>query len=160
MTFQTEFPDFPAADLPAIPAGFNDTSWHNNSAPSFENRAVGLSIWIDYADVSLREFEGGKRFIVHPIDAEGAFTSDDAILETDDWSEVQAFVAARGRDAFSDVLKTLADNDGAVLYWQVAERDAKAALACGAIKQVGELLVHPDAVEVTPGEAYTLTKEV
>lgn len=99
MTFQVEFPDYPAADMPAIPEGFADSSWHNNAAPSFENKGLGLSIWIDFKDVALREFEDGKRFIVHPLDAEGCFTQDDPILETDDWAEVLAFVASKGAAA-------------------------------------------------------------
>jgi hypothetical protein len=33
--YQTEFPHFPAADMPAIPEGFADTSWHNIASPSF-----------------------------------------------------------------------------------------------------------------------------
>jgi hypothetical protein len=34
-TFQTEFPDFPVADMPTIPEGLEDTSWRND--------AMGLS---------------------------------------------------------------------------------------------------------------------
>lgn len=55
------------------------------------------------------------------------------------------------------VLKALADNDGALLYWQYPDQaQAKAALDNCVIKQVGELLVHPDAVEVEAGNAYTM----
>jgi hypothetical protein len=94
MTFQTEFPDFPAADMPAIPAGWEDASWHNNSAPSFIAPG-GFNVWIDYLDPANREFDGGKRFLVNKLDADGCFTNDDPDLETDDWSEVLAFIAER-----------------------------------------------------------------
>lgn len=92
---ETEFPDYPVTDLPPIPAGFVDTSWHNNSAPSFDNAALGLSVWIDYANTAQREHDGGKRFYVHAIEADGAFAADDAILETDDWAAVLALIAAK-----------------------------------------------------------------
>lgn len=97
MPFQTEFPDYPATDMPAIPAGFEDSSWHNNSAPSFENTALGLSIWIDYAAPEMREYTGsdGKRFIVHDIHSDGSFKSDDASLMTDEWQAVLAFIVAK-----------------------------------------------------------------
>jgi hypothetical protein len=43
----------------------------------------------------MREHEGG-RFMVNEIDPEdGAFLSDDPVLETDDWLEVLAFIASR-----------------------------------------------------------------
>lgn len=93
---QREFPDYDVATLPAIPAGFEDTSWHNNSAPSFENRELRLSIWVDYADESLREFEGGQRFSVNCTDEEGAPLTDEPNLTTDDWSAVEAMIAAEG----------------------------------------------------------------
>ena len=47
ITFQTEFPDFPTADMPKLPEGLEDTPWHNNSAPSFENRDETLLVPVD-----------------------------------------------------------------------------------------------------------------
>ena len=59
-------------------------------------------------------------------------------------------------DKFEDVLKELAENcDGAVLYWQTGKR-FKEAFEAGAIKMVGELLVHPDAIEIEEGMAYMM----
>lgn len=92
MTFQTEFPDYPVADMPAMPAhgDFVDTSWHNDTCPSITSDALGLHIWIDFADKSVREFEDGPRFIVvrqgHGIEV------GETILETDDWDEVLSFI--------------------------------------------------------------------
>ena len=56
-TFQTEFPDYPAADMPALPAlgNFVDTSWHNDICPSITSDELGLQIWIDYPDPAQRE---------------------------------------------------------------------------------------------------------
>lgn len=92
--FRKEFPDYPEADMPTLPEGFVDTSWINNSAPSFESKALGLSIWIDYLDPANREHEG-ERFLINEIDADGAFKNDEPDLATDDWSEVLAFIASR-----------------------------------------------------------------
>lgn len=91
--FRKEFPDYPVEDMPVIPVGFVDSSWVNNAAPSFECRSLGLSVWIDYKDPSLREYGDGNRFIMHPIDAEGAMTDDDPILETSDWLEVLKLIS-------------------------------------------------------------------
>jgi hypothetical protein len=61
---------------------------------------------------------------------------------------------------FADVLEVLARNDGACLYWQMPNVErAKAALAAGAIKEDGDLLVHPEAVMVDEGMCYTMTQE-
>jgi len=57
---------------------------------------------------------------------------------------------------FSDVLRQLADADGAILYWQTDRATFEPALKAGAIKQVGELFVHPDAIEVEAGMCYTM----
>jgi hypothetical protein len=86
MTYLTEFPDF--TDMPAIPAGFEDTSWHNDACPRFENAALGLALWCDYADAADREHADGKRFLLCTVD-------DETLLATDDWNEVTAAINAR-----------------------------------------------------------------
>jgi len=97
MSWQTEFPDFPAADLPAIPAGFEDTSWHNDACPSFTSDQIGLTIWVDYLDPALRELEGAyQRFCVTPQD-HGVETTEPSLM-TDSWEEVLAFINARSRE--------------------------------------------------------------
>ena len=58
-------------------------------------------------------------------------------------------------DDFADVLKELADCEGACLYWQTGKR-FKDALDAGVIKQVGELLVHPEAIMIEEGIAYAM----
>lgn len=82
MSYRTEFPDFPESDMPALPEGFSDTSWHNDACPSYESPS--FRIMIDYADPTQRALGTGSRFIVMETDDE----SGNAVLETDDWSEV------------------------------------------------------------------------
>lgn len=94
MSYLTQFPDFPESDMPKLPAGFVDHSWKNEACPCFMNSALGLAVFIDYADETKREFqgeEGGKRFTVHSIDDSGAVIS--VLLESDEWAAVLQFIA-------------------------------------------------------------------
>jgi hypothetical protein len=64
-TYKTEFPDFDY-DIPQLPDGFVDVSWHNNVSPSFEKSLkdnLSLTLWVNYLDESKREC-GGDRFLV------------------------------------------------------------------------------------------------
>lgn len=118
MTYATAFPDFPASDLPAIPAAWLDTSWHNDACPSFEVISAGpgdatapfgrIRVWVNYAASDRREFTGQPRFAVA---AEGVDSLD--LLQTDDWQSVldycgaradlgQRYVAAVGYNPFLD----------------------------------------------------------
>lgn len=97
--YQTEFPDFPAADMPAIPATFVDTSWHNDMCPSFTSDEIGLLLWVDYLDPSKRKFQDSQGNASYPrfsvqSQAHGIETSGPH-LDTDDWTDVIAFIAAR-----------------------------------------------------------------
>ena len=78
--------------MPAMPAqgDFVDTSWHNDACPSFTSDALGLQIWIDFADKSVRDFDDGYHFIV--VRQDDGIVVGDAILETDDWNEVLAVI--------------------------------------------------------------------
>lgn len=88
MDYREEFPDF-VMDV-EIPAGWIDTSWHNDVSPSFETR--GLRIWVDFADPGRREFEDRPRFTVAEYTDDMDWVADH--LSTDDWSAVLQFVAA------------------------------------------------------------------
>ena len=116
MTFTTEFPDYPVADMPALPAGFIDLSWRNDMCPAFANPALGFAVWIDYADPAAREFEDGKRFTVYPCDAEGAHTEDESAFESDEWADVLAFILA---ETFARELKGELTPD----QWEAMRRD-------------------------------------
>jgi hypothetical protein len=91
MTYREEFPDFDPATMPSIPAGWTDQSWHNDTCPSF-NTGNGKVVFVDFADVSLREWNDGKRFNVH-VDPEVA-DHNEVLLETDDWQQILKFVEA------------------------------------------------------------------
>lgn len=93
--FRVEFGDFDPATMPAIPDGWTDQSWHNDACPCF-NTGRGLVVFVDYADASLREIqEDYPRFSVQ-ADPE-VHDHNESLLETDDWSEVLAYVAKEGK---------------------------------------------------------------
>ena len=84
MSYQTEFSDFPAADMPAIPAGFTDESWHNDACPRFDNAELGLTLWIDFLNPAERETAGGTRFIL----CSGDDKPDSETIESDDIADI------------------------------------------------------------------------
>lgn len=84
MSYQTEFPDFKPADMPAIPAGFADSSWHNDACPRFENEQLGLTLWVDYLDPAERE-TAGRRFLLCTEQTE-------TIAESDSMREIVAAI--------------------------------------------------------------------
>lgn len=93
--YAVEFPDFPATDLPAIPATWTDESWRNDACPSWRT-AFGYRVFVDYADPAARE-NGGARFTV--LDSE-----DGHVLDSDEWRDVLAleYVMVIGYDPFAD----------------------------------------------------------
>jgi hypothetical protein len=85
-----EFPDYELATLPAIPADWAESSWHNDACPSFMARDDKLHIFVDYAYPEAREWPDiGFRFSVSHIDEAGDIHQ---LLETDDWQAVTSFV--------------------------------------------------------------------
>jgi len=109
MTFHTEFPDFPADEMPLVPALFNDCSWRNDICPIFVSEAIGLQISIDYKDPNQREFPDGKRFTVMP--QHGGFETYGPMLDTDDWNVVLDFIIERTKTVIADVSLGRADGD-------------------------------------------------
>lgn len=100
MTYRTEFPDFPEADLPPIPASWSDLSWHNDAAPFFLIDD-SLGIWIDYADPAMSDFgptaeERGARFMLCPMKDGEHVEQSEVLFESNEWAEVLAFIAQRG----------------------------------------------------------------
>lgn len=89
MSFASEFPNFPAADMPPLPDGFKDSSWHNDSCPSYYSEALGLHVFIDYVDHAKRDIpELGVRFSLIDFDAVD-------ICATDDWREILDAIDSR-----------------------------------------------------------------
>lgn len=80
-----EFPAYPANTLPALPAGFEDTSWHNNASPSA--RRGNLELFVDWPDAADREWDTGNRFILLRAD-----DPDCVIAETNNWDDMLAAI--------------------------------------------------------------------
>lgn len=63
-SYRSEFPTFPAADIPAILQGadWDDVSWHNDAMPFIVHRETGIGVWTDRSDPAERE-HNGPRFL-------------------------------------------------------------------------------------------------
>lgn len=116
--WQREFPDFPAGDMPAIPAGWYDASWHNDASPSFGTHN-GLQVYIETADPAEREMPDWPRYNVNHIDQYG-YDGDDGAFGSDDWQAVIDFVAAFVTPAPTqdqlDALATMARTKGGARF--------------------------------------------
>lgn len=107
--FRSEFPDYPAADMPALPPSLADSSWRNEACPSFIDEAANVQLFVDYADPQAREFPppefDSKRYTLHwltnsgdvlAILTRGLGFSETVFCATDDLAEaLQAYERAR-----------------------------------------------------------------
>lgn len=88
------FPDFGELDIQA-PAGFNDTSYKNDTCPSFSSKKFAdgssLVLYVDYKELDKREYEDTKRFILALRDKEDTYVKD--LVLTDDYAEILKAVA-------------------------------------------------------------------
>src|SRR6185312_9235327 len=75
---------FDRGTLPAIPAAFADSSWHNDACPSFSNESMGLQIFVDHAAPAKREYPDAPRFSIH--------SEAGVDFSTDDWDAALAFI--------------------------------------------------------------------
>jgi hypothetical protein len=91
MTCYREFPDFPAAAMPALPAGWIDTSWHNDVCPSYTSPA-GSVVWINYPDPADRDCADDARFLWCRLSDDGC-ASVEAGFDT--WAEAYAHAMAQ-----------------------------------------------------------------
>jgi len=85
--YKTEFHFFDF-DIPKIPEGFKDSSWHNNVCPSFE-RVLGdqlIVFWVDYKNPKRRERKGLQFFITSEPNNDG-LNDLELVLETESWDE-------------------------------------------------------------------------
>lgn len=90
MTYQTEFPDFPAADMPDIPATWRDISWHNDACPCFEFMAAGAGD-SNYQSAA-REFPNSSRFLISYYTADLQCLD---VMQSDDWAAVLDYAESR-----------------------------------------------------------------
>jgi hypothetical protein len=87
--YLSEFPRFDF-DIPTLPKGFVDVSWHNNVSPSFERKLTEetfVTLWVDYADEDRREC-GGKQFLLTILPNDDLCNDVEVLLETNSWEEV------------------------------------------------------------------------
>lgn len=91
MTFHAEFPDYPLSDLPAMPEGFADSSWYNDTCPSYLDEVSGLKIFIDYVDPAKRECASDTRFNVQRDADDGSY---EVVFQSDHWAAVLNFIQA------------------------------------------------------------------
>jgi hypothetical protein len=143
--YLTAFPDFPPADMPAIPQGFEDSSWHNDSCPSFTSEELGLRIWIDFADPEQRDITEGSRFALEPSESLDNIT--DPIC-TDDWQAILDAVEEE-RAEVAACLERLENAEGAALQWQLDDPKFAVLLKRGIIRSEGDLFIHPKARKVS-----------
>lgn len=92
MSYLTEFPEFATdvacAEMAKRSEAWEDTSWHNDVAPSFTCDVFVL--WIHHENIMEREYTGGPRYAMH--------CEDECMLETDTWADVLAFMDEGKRD--------------------------------------------------------------
>lgn len=89
LRYREEFPDFPAEDMPNFPEGWTDSSWHNDICPSRMSPDDTIQVFVDYADPDRREMPELPRFSVSRLSESD---NPETLLESDDWSEVLAFI--------------------------------------------------------------------
>lgn len=86
-----EFRDFDVSTMPGeIPAGFEASHWHNEACPSWSHPDLGLQVWIDYADVTMREFPDGRRFTLEYMPGDVDDSRRMVLAWSDDWAVVLA----------------------------------------------------------------------
>jgi hypothetical protein len=159
--WKEEFPDFPDADMPPLVEGLEDISWHNDVCPSFSSEALGVYLFVDYANAARREFPEGPRFRLSEYVGEGEGPGNE-IVETDDWDEVLAAIAGRrvasgtqppAADMFSYFAQTLcrAPRERTLRNLPVASpcgEQCKAAVdAAKAFKDATDSSVHAEIIE-------------
>lgn len=88
MTYRESFPDFELGIV--LPDDFVDISFKQDSCPSFQNKDLGLILFVDYMDCSKREHPLTNRFHVYNCDTDGCIGK--LRCEGDYWDTVLAFI--------------------------------------------------------------------
>lgn len=131
-----QHPNFDTATLPAIPEGWEDTSWRNDACPSFATPA-GVRVWVDYADPAMRDTPSMARFGAY-YDPEDALTDADThhIYEGEDWdallAAVEAFRVPDQPAAEDDSYPPPCSNPGGHEWPKVEEHERCLCIHCGA----------------------------
>jgi hypothetical protein len=93
MTYTTEFPHYD--DTLSLPEGWTDTSWHNDTCPSFERvyGDVTFRLWCDFKDPEQREVTGRRFTVCVNLDKNHAFEDDyQCIGQSDSLGEALALI--------------------------------------------------------------------
>lgn len=88
MTYLTEFPEFASSDMPTF-EGFEDSSWHNDTCPSFErplSHGVSIRVWVEHQDPEQRDYLVNR----FAIDLMQGCECVETVLITDNLDEVRA----------------------------------------------------------------------
>jgi hypothetical protein len=137
-----EFPDFDLSTLPAVPAEWRETSWHNDTCPSFmayEQGETQIRVFVDYADTAKREHADGQRFVVC-VDTEKGSELEEGF---DDWQEVLDVVAAHSAAPASIGLKVkLAMEFGHEIQAALSTADFRAACDANKAEPVNSDVCH------------------
>lgn len=94
MSYREEFPEYPESDMPADTAAWEDVSWINDTCPSFIC-GRNMAVFIDWPNATQRDFPDAARFTLIPTE-DGQFFGGDALLHTDSWPDVLAYIATHG----------------------------------------------------------------
>lgn len=87
-----EHPKFDQSTLPEVmPAGFDDSTWVNDTCPSFVNEGAGLVLFVDYTDPAQKEVPEGPLFTLAVWD--GGATGEE-VAASDDWGVMQVEILA------------------------------------------------------------------
>ncbi len=98
--WKQQFPSWPdditalVTELEAL--GFTDESWGNDASPRCDKIVNGtrITVWIESADQSIREFEESTRFHVCATSATDAQEDIMCGCSTDEWSSVLKIIDA------------------------------------------------------------------
>lgn len=74
---------------------WKDVSWHNDASPRFENKEIGLAVWVETDDPELREFDDWKRLTIVRVvgqDDEILILADDYDYATDDDADAERWI--------------------------------------------------------------------
>lgn len=122
-SYRVEFPEFLAEDIPAMPEGFVDQSWHNDSCPSFRHEGAELTIYVEAADPAARDYEGVCRFGLTMDGRDGQTDADRVYLyEGDDWNEVLRLVAENLSSQYAAPLATIDEGKKFIEELHAADR--------------------------------------
>jgi len=84
-----KFPEFTRDELPPMPDGFTDNSWHNDTCPC-AIRPIGgayyLVLWVEKKNPAEREYSCAKRYCLTVVTFHSNFA--EVVMESDSWADI------------------------------------------------------------------------